>query len=113
MTTGREISFGEEKRRVSHLFNIEKFLSSGPSSRGELLAYAARELSTVHSCPSSCGNVSVGSEEQSYWSLNTLISFVLGFFCRKHVDRCDSVVLSQAETDGVAPTRRGGGRMVD
>ena len=81
---------------AGYLFNIAKFLSSGPSSRGELLAYAARELSTVHSCPSPCGNVSVGNEEQSYWSLTTLISFVRGFFCRKHVDQCDSVVLSQA-----------------
>ena len=65
--------------RFRRLLLVVKFLSSGPSSRGELLAYAARELSTVYSCPSSCGNVSVGNEEQSCWSLNTLISFVLGF----------------------------------
>ena len=64
---------------AGYLFNIAKFLSSGPSSRGELLAYAARELSTVYSCPSSCGNVAVGNEEQSYWFLNTVISFALGF----------------------------------
>ena len=61
------------------LFIIAKFLSSGPSSRGELLAYAARELSTACSCPSSCGNVAVGDEEQSHWSWNTMISFVLVF----------------------------------
>ena len=98
---------------AGYLFNIAKFLSSGPSSRGELLAYAARELSTAHSCPSSCGNVAVGDEEQSHWSWLTVISFVVGFSAGSTLIGVAVLCCRRRQTHGVAPTRRGGGRMVD
>ena len=90
---------------ADYLFNIEKFLYSGPSLRSEVLASAARELSTVYSCTSSCGNVSVGDEEQSYWSLNTLISFAFGLSAGKHVDRCAVLCCRRRQTHGVAPKK--------
>ena len=98
---------------AGYLFNIAKFLSTGPSSRGELLAHAARELSTAYSCPSSCGNVAVGNEEQGHRSWNTVISFVLGFSAGRTLIGVAVLCCRRRQTHGVAPTRRGGGRMVD
>ena len=97
---------------AGYLFNIAKFLSSGPSSRGEVLAYAARELSTAFSCPSSCGNVAVGNEEQSHWSWCIVISFALGFSAGSTLTGLTVLCCRRRQTHGVAPTRRGGGRIV-
>ena len=93
------------RRLLLVLFNIAKFFATSPSSRGELFAYAARELSTAYRCPSSCAKPSVVEHWDFFCSLffsvrSTWIGVAV-LCCRRR------------QTHGLALTRRGGGRMVD